>query len=111
MDESCDCSQCDAALDEDYTCSITLYSAASDEVSLVEDDSSLIPILEPCIAFDFSPWVDDSASPTPHTLFPIPGAFPILDAEVEDDSGLSWVPSAIALEVAVVSLAAAWAFW
>ncbi|KAH7324001.1 hypothetical protein BKA65DRAFT_555670 [Rhexocercosporidium sp. MPI-PUGE-AT-0058] len=113
MDESCDCSQCDAALDEDYTCSsITMYSAASDEVSLVEDDSSLIPILEPCIAFDFSPYVDYTASPTPpHTLFPIPGAFPILDAGVEDDSGSSWVPSAVVLGIAVVSIAVAWAFW
>ncbi|XMA09881.1 hypothetical protein WAI453_002672 [Rhynchosporium graminicola] len=111
-DESCDCSKCDAALDADVSCSITMYSAESDEESVVMDDSSLIPILEPCIAFNFIP---STVEPVPSTSsipssFTVPGAFPILDAEVEDDSGASWVPSAVALGVAVVGMAVAW-FW
>ena len=114
-DESCDCSQCDADCDDfDITDSMTLYSAES-TVSLVEDDSSLIPILEPCIAFDFSPY----DPPSTNSSFTNPSG-----AEVEDDSDLSWmvpfaeaedrsawVPSAVALGVAVLAAAAAWVFW
>ncbi|KAG4420743.1 hypothetical protein IFR04_006129 [Cadophora malorum] len=93
---------------------MTLYSADS-TVSLVEDDSSLIPILEPCIAFDFSPY----DPPSTNSSFTNPSG-----AEVEDDSDLSWmvpfaevedrsawVPSAVALGVAVLAAAAAWVFW
>ncbi|CZT50793.1 uncharacterized protein RSE6_11845 [Rhynchosporium secalis] len=111
-DESCDCSKCDAALDADVSCSITMYSAESDEESVVMDDSSLIPILEPCIAFNFIPSTVESVPSTSSILssFTVPGAFPILDAEVEDDSGARWVPSAVALGVAVVGMAVAW-FW
>ena len=66
-DESCDCSQCDADCDDlDITDSMTLYSAGS-TVSLVEDDSSLIPILEPCIAFNFTPY--QSPTPSPSTSY------------------------------------------
>ncbi|PVH77887.1 hypothetical protein DL98DRAFT_517036 [Cadophora sp. DSE1049] len=185
MDESCDCSQCDAACnDSDVSDSMTLYSAES--VSLVEDDSSLIPILEPWIGFSFTPYTSPPPSPsssyisqssfcsspspslspsedssqwllensliykdpfqsdfhavreeedttsedssqwlenslmykdpypyTPSTFdipSPSPSANPHLDAEVVDDSGSSWVPSAVALGVAVVSLAV-WVFW
>jgi len=114
-DESCDCSRCDADCDDfDITNSMTLYSADS-TVSLVEDDSSLIPILEPCIAFDFSPY----DPPSTNTSFTNPSG-----AGVEDDSDLSWmvpfaevedrsawVPSAVALGVAVLAAAAAWVFW
>lgn len=109
-DESCDCSRCDAACNDlDITDSMTLYSAES-TVSLVEDDSSLIPILEPCIAVDFSPYVSPSTNPSgaeeeddsdPSWMVPL--------AEVEDRSG--WVPSAVALGVAVIAAAAAWVFW
>ncbi|KAH7389017.1 hypothetical protein BKA64DRAFT_747647 [Cadophora sp. MPI-SDFR-AT-0126] len=181
MDESCDCSKCDAACNDlDVSDSMTLYSAES--VSLVEDDSSLIPILEPCIAFSFTPYTSPTPSPStsyisessfcsssspslspsedssqwllensliykdpfqsdfhavreeedstsedssqwlenslmykdpfPHTpsTLAIPGSFPStnphLDTEEVDDSGSSWVPSAVALGVAVVSLGA-----
>ena len=185
-DESCDCSQCDADCDDlDITDSMTLYSAES-TVSLVEDDSSLIPILEPCIVFNFTPyrcpthspttsyisqsslcsspspsllssehssqWLledsliykdpfhsdfhavreeEDSTSddstrwlentliykdpfPQPRSYFDLPSPFPPtnprLDAEVMVDSGSSWVPTAVALGVAVVSLTV-WALW
>ncbi|PVH73656.1 hypothetical protein DL98DRAFT_576151 [Cadophora sp. DSE1049] len=106
---------CDAACNDlDMTDSMTLYSAES-IVSLVEDDSSLIPILEPCIAFDFSPYVP----PSTNSSFTNPSGAEVDDdsdlswmapfAEVEDRSG--WVPSAVALGVAVIAAAVAWAFW
>ncbi|KAK0123980.1 hypothetical protein ONS95_008968 [Cadophora gregata] len=64
MDESCNCSKCDAACNDlDVSDSMTLYSAESVSFS-VEDDSSLIPILEPCMAFSFTPYTSAPSSPS-----------------------------------------------